>query len=339
MTIRYRMVPYSIPFRRPVVTARGVFLARRGYWIIATDEEGVAGYGEAAPMPEEMSREIVEIESRRRDNADAERIMRSSPTVRIGCELARMDLECRGAGRWLAEAFSTAPHVAVACNALLYETEPAKAAEEAAQAVAQGYETIKMKVGSATVQEDERRIAAVREAVGPVVRLRLDANRGWSAETAPQALRRLEPYRIEYIEEPTEGDLSRLRAESGIPIAADESVRGIDGARRLIRERAADLIVLKPMAIGMRAAYAIACEAVDAGIGVVVTSILDTPVGIAAALHLACALPGEQRAHGLATAANLESNPVQGLEMPARGMMRLPAAPGLGVKIVIRGET
>jgi o-succinylbenzoate synthase len=330
------MIPYAIPFRRPVGTSRGVFRVRRGYWILAMDAEGNLGYGEAAPMPEETKWAIADIESRRRSEPDVARIMRSSPIVRIGGELARMDLECRREGKRLAETFSPTPRPAVACNMLLLETEPGKAAEEAARAVAHGYETLKLKVGSTSYLKDEKRIAAVRKAVGPSVRLRLDANRRWHIETALLAMRRFERYGIEYIEEPTDGEIGSLRGGSGIPIAADESIRGLSDARRVIRSRAVDLIVIKPMAIGVRAAFAIAGEAAAEGIGVVVTSILETPVGIAAALHVACAIPGEDRAHGLATATNLAPNPVRGLAVPVRGMMRLPSSPGLGVEIDLR---
>ncbi len=329
------MIPYAIPFRRPVTTSRGVYRTRRGYWILAMDADGNQGYGEAAPMPEEMTRSIADIEFRRRIDSDVPRLMRSSPFVRIGGDLARLDLECRRDGRRLAETFTPEPLAAVACNMLLLETIPAKAAEEAVRAVAHGYETLKLKVGSSSYLKDEKRIAAVREAVGPAVRLRLDANRRWKLETALLAMRRFERYGIEYIEEPIDGEISYIRSGSGIPVAADESIRSIDDARRLIRAHSADLIVLKPMAIGVRAAFAIARQASDEGIGVVVTSILDTPVGIAAALHVACALPGNERAHGLATATNLAENPVRGLAVPVRGMMRLPASPGLGVEILM----
>lgn len=329
------MVPYAIPFRRPVATSRGTFRTRRGYWILAMDEEGNLGYGEAAPMPEAMTATIHEIEERRRGGVEVERLARSSPMVQVGAELARLDLECRRDGRRLAEVFSDAPRPAVACNLLLLETEPTKAAAEAVQAVAHGYETLKIKVGSSAYLKDEKRIAAVREAVGPSIRIRLDANRRWPLETALLAMRRYERYEIEYIEEPYDGDISFVRGASAIPVAADESIQSIPDARRMIRARGVDLIVLKPMALGIRASFAIACEAAREGIGVVVTSMLDTPVGIAAALHLACALPGEDRAHGLATATNLTSHPVRGLAVPIRGMMRLPAAAGLGVELTL----
>jgi L-Ala-D/L-Glu epimerase len=334
VTIAYRMIPYSIPFRRPIATSRGVYRTRRGYWIVAMDEEGNSGFGEAAPLPEEMARVMNELEERRRGGLEVERLMRSSPVVRIAVEVARLDLECRREGKRLVEAFTGTPQPAVACNMLLAETDPTKAAEEARQAVAHGYETLKLKVGSVSYTKDERRVAAVREAVGSGVRLRLDANRRWPLETALLAIRRFARYDIEYIEEPVDGDIAYIREGSPIPIAADESIVNISDARRLIHAHGADLLVLKPMAMGLRAAFAIAREARNEGIGVVVTSALDTPVGIAAALHLACALPDGGRAHGLATANLLGPNPVRGLAVPIRGMMRLPGSPGLGVEIL-----
>ena len=116
-------------------------------------------------------------------------------------------------------------------------------------------------------------------------------------------LKSVERYGIEYVEDPVAGDMRAIRSRAGIPVAAD--VRSLDDGWKVVRAQSvADILVLKPMAIGGLARRAQAClAAVEAGLGVVITSVYDTPVGVAGALHLAAGLPGPARAHGLATIA------------------------------------
>jgi L-alanine-DL-glutamate epimerase-like enolase superfamily enzyme len=134
------------------------------------------------------------------------------------------------------------------------------------------------------------------------------------------------------VEEPVKGDLRAIGRRVNIPVAADPAT--LEEGSRVLHERGADFLVLKPMALGgVRPTRALAVAAIEAGIGVVITSILDTAVGVAGALHLAASLPGPERAHGLATMGLLEEAPVEGLDPPRDGAMRLPGAPGLGVRL------
>ena len=127
------------------------------------------------------------------------------------------------------------------------------------------------------------------------------------------------------------------RRPAWIPVAADPN--SLDEGWRVLRGRGADVLVLKPMALGgLRATRELAVAAIDAGLGVVVTSVLDTAVGVAGALHLAASLPGPERAHGLATVALLEEAPLDGLDAPHGGEMRLPKGPGLGVILRKKGS-
>jgi L-alanine-DL-glutamate epimerase-like enolase superfamily enzyme len=190
-----------------------------------------------------------------------------------------------------------------------------------------------VKLAARGIEEDVRRVRALREAIGPGVLLRGDANRGWTWEAALRALPRLEPFGFDFIEEPVAERMSELRERTGIPLACDESAADLERARRIVRERAADLLVVKPMAIGGPAAAAqLAIEALAAGLRVIVTSILETPIGIAGALHVAAVLPGRE-IHGVATAHLLSSAPVEGWSEPERGDVPLPPGPGLGVRL------
>ncbi len=172
--------------------------------------------------------------------------------------------------------------------------------------------------------------AAVRDALGPHGRLRLDANAAWDVEQAVAVLRRLARYDLEYVEQPcaTVDELVALR-EAGFPapVAADESVRKSDDPLRVARLGAADVVVLKvaPMGVVERALRV----AEDCGLPVVVSSALDTSVGIRAGLALAGALPQLPYACGLATtglfAEDVADLAVEDGVMPVRSVAPDPA--------------
>jgi L-alanine-DL-glutamate epimerase-like enolase superfamily enzyme len=232
-----------------------------------------------------------------------------------------------------------APAQEVPANALVAAASPEDAARLAAEARDAGYETVKLKAGMAPDAATEaRRVAAVREAVGTGVKLRLDANGAWSEQQAVETLAALAEYDIEYVEQPiAPGDLEalkRVRVASRIPIAADEDVSDLASARRVIETGAADLLVFKPQALGNfhSTAYMVGRARAN-GVKVVVTTSIDAGIGTAAALHLAAAMDNGL-AHGLATLPLLEDDLIEvpGLGVE-RGRMRLPGGVGLGVEL------
>ena len=171
-----------------------------------------------------------------------------------------------------------------------------------------GCATAKVKVAERgqRLQDDVDRVAAVRDAMGPAARIRVDANGGWNVAEATDALRRLAAYGLEYAEQPCASveELASLRitlARNGIDVlvAADESIRRAEDPMRVVREEAADVIVVKVAPLGgVRAALDVAREC---GLPTVVSSALDTSVGIRAGLALAAALPELPFACGLGT--------------------------------------
>jgi o-succinylbenzoate synthase len=226
---------------------------------------------------------------------------------------------------------------AVTVNALLTAESAGAAAHEARLARNAGFQTVKLKVGVLSdLAAEQARVAAVREAIGPDVRLRLDANGAWNEQQAVETLRALEPCDIEYVEQPVPaGDIATLkRVQDAVatPIAADEDVTGLDAALAVLEARAARLLVLKPQAVGgLLTARRIIEAASAAGVRCVVTTSIDTGVGTAAALQLAATCPGN-RAHGLATLDLLEGDLIRGPGLPVeRGWMALPASAGLPV--------
>jgi O-succinylbenzoate synthase len=197
-------------------------------------------------------------------------------------------------------------------------TIPAVDPERAhAIAAASGCGTAKIKVcePGQTVADDLARVEAVRDALGAGGKLRVDANGGWTVEEATQALRQLSRFELEYAEQPCASveELATLRtglARRGIevPIAADESIRRAADPYRVAELEAADVAVLKVQPLGgVRACLEIA-ERI--GLPVVVSSALETSVGIRAGLALAGALPELPYACGLNTVALLADDVV-----------------------------
>ena len=181
-----------------------------------------------------------------------------------------------------------------------------------------GFAAVKVKVRSPA---DIDVVVAVRDAIGPGVPLRIDANGAWDVETAIDMITRLSRYDLELVEQPVASldDLARVRRAVNVPIAADECVRTVDDARRLRALGSADVIVLKQQPLGgVRAALAIAEVA---RVPALVSSMMETSVGIAAGLALAAALPDLPFACGLATASSLAGDVVVDPPRPVDGMM------------------
>jgi O-succinylbenzoate synthase len=225
----------------------------------------------------------------------------------------------RGALETAGNAFPPVIQASVEINTMIPRVAPDIAAR---MAVAAGCHTVKVKVGD---PEGEDRVRAVREAVGPAAHLRLDANGSWDLEQAIRSLEVLARYDIELVEDPvpTLADLARLRRRTSIPLAAEASIRTMEDVIEMRRLDAADVLVIKPQRIGGIVAALRAAEL--AAIPVVVSSALETSVGLAACLAVAAALPASPYAHGIGTATLLAEDvasdpllPVQGRLVPRR---------------------
>ncbi|HEX8007252.1 MAG TPA: o-succinylbenzoate synthase [Trebonia sp.] len=220
----------------------------------------------------------------------------------------------RESARWLASAVESATVPwpdPVRDRVPVNVTVPAVGPERAREIVAaSGCRTAKVKVAERgqAEGEDVERVAAVRDALGPDGRIRVDANGGWSVPVAARMLKRLDRYRIEYAEQPcaTLEELAELRRHIDIPVAADESIRKAEDPLRVRAAGAADIVMVKVQPLGgVRAALRVA-EA--CGLPVVVSSAVDTSVGLAAGVALAAALPDLPYACGLATMSLLEGD-------------------------------
>jgi o-succinylbenzoate synthase len=183
-------------------------------------------------------------------------------------------------------------------------TVPAVGAEQAYKIVAEsGCRTAKVKVAEPgqAAADDIDRVAAVRDAIGPDGRIRVDANGGWTVEQAQRQLSDLSRFGLEYAEQPcaTLAELAELRRRIDVLLAADESIRRAEDPLKVRAAGAADIVVLKAQPLGgVRSALEIAEQC---GLPVVVSSAVDTSVGLAAGVALAAALPELPYACGLAT--------------------------------------
>ncbi len=222
----------------------------------------------------------------------------------------------RSAREAACEGWPPARRTEVAVNALV-TGHPVK------PATLRSFGCVKVKVGRPELESDVALVSAVREAVGERVALRIDANGRWGLDEAERAIERLAGFDLELVEQPVSSldDLARLRRRVAVPLAADESVRSLEDARRLRALGAADAVVLKVQALGgVRRALAIA-EA--AGVPAIVSSMYETSVGIAAGLALAAALPELPYACGLATLDRIEGDVASAPLAPERGRLRM----------------
>jgi O-succinylbenzoate synthase len=209
--------------------------------------------------------------------------------------------------RWLASAIESATvpwPEPVRGSVPVNVTVPAVGPERAREIVAaSGCRTAKVKVAEKGQDEGEdiERVAAVRDTLGPDGRIRVDANGGWTVDRAARVLKRLNEYSLEYAEQPcaTLEELAELRRLADVPIAADESIRKATDPLRVRAAGAADIVMVKVQPLGgVRPALRVA-EA--CGLPVVVSSAVDSSVGLAAGVALAAALPELPYACGLAT--------------------------------------
>jgi o-succinylbenzoate synthase len=208
-------------------------------------------------------------------------------------------------------------------------TVPAVAPEQARAIVARsGCRTAKVKVAEPGQPEsaDVARVAAVRDAIGADGMVRVDANGGWDVATAERTLTALAEFGLEYAEQPcaTLAELAELRRRVAVPIAADESIRRAEDPLKVRAAAAADIVVLKAQPLGgVRAALRIAEQC---GLPAVVSSAVDTSVGLAAGVALAAALPALGYACGLATMSLLAGDVTADPLVPVAGELPLRAA-------------
>jgi o-succinylbenzoate synthase len=335
------VTPYALPFRKPYVTARGSLGRREMVLLRLRAEDGLSGLGEAVPLSLrggatlqrvarelELLGELAELD----EETLASGIVNLSAPARCAALTALIDL---GARRAAAEGQAVpGPGEPVPCNATLVAGEPAAVAEDALHWAAEGFSTFKLKLGRG---DDAGQVRAVREAVGPRARIRVDANASWDVRRAERTLRELEELDVELAEQPvaTLEESAEVAAATSIPLAGDESIESRGDAELAVALGACAFASVKLSKVGGPEAAAEIASVLPSYL----SSALDGPVGIAAAAQVARELRERARpgaldlAHGLATQ-RLFAATVAAAECELRdGMLHPPPGPGLGVEI------
>jgi L-Ala-D/L-Glu epimerase len=228
--------------------------------------------------------------------AAMDRAVWGNPFAKAAVEMALWDAWGKAEGRPVYELMGGACRdLAMPIRFSLAAGTPEGTAERAAQRVSEGIGTIKVKVGTELLA-DVARVRAVREAIGPDVRLTVDANGGWDAETAIRAVREMTALDLALVEQPTpRADLeamARVRRAVDVPVMADESVFTLAEAREALKREAVDVISVYPGKNGgIWRSREIAELAAEVGVACAIGSNLELDVGTAAMCHLSAATP------------------------------------------------
>ncbi|WP_214321989.1 mandelate racemase/muconate lactonizing enzyme family protein [Nonomuraea sediminis] len=342
-----------LPLREPFVISYGTFPDVPTVLVRVRTAEGAQGWGEATPdafvtgesyasttatvrdlAPVFIGHDARDLESAHRE-MDAR--VTGVPTAKAAFDIALHDLTARIAGLpvWALLGGRTKDHLAI--SRVVSMREPGQMAEDAAAHVAAGFRTVKIKVGSDPLL-DARRVAAVREAVGPETGIKVDVNQGWqSAGRAIAAIRACEPYRALYFEQPVaawdlEG-LADVRHATGATIMVDEGCHTARDLLRIAGLRAADMVNIKLMKCGgLLPGVKLNAIAEAAGIGAMVGTMVESSIASAAGLHLAIALANIRNAEmggPLLTAADIGDAG----SWYAVDRITVPDRPGLGITV------
>ncbi|ARS91531.1 mandelate racemase/muconate lactonizing enzyme family protein [Natrarchaeobaculum aegyptiacum] len=347
---------FSLPLERPLETASGSIEHRDGFLVrvfdenaaesnrgeVSADSERVIGYGEATPLAGfTESRADCEAALERASDAlppsgpeAALEEVDQQPAARHAVTLALADWHASTSATPLYRYLGRGPMVArIPVNATVGDADPATTAADARTAADRGFETCKVKVGARSIEADVERLRQVRDAVGPNVELRVDANGAWTYDEALRAIEAFADLDVALVEQPLppgalEGHAA-LRGH-GVGIALDEGLLEHD-LDDVCTAGAADAIVLKPMALGgIDVARRMAAWVSELGIEAIVTTTIDGVVARTGAVHLAAAIPNVAPS-GLATADRLAADLARDPVLLEKGAAVVPQTKGLGV--------
>lgn len=326
--------PFSLPLSSPLETAAATIESREGF-LVQVDVDGVAGLGEATPLPG-WTESLEDCETALRSVEDPETALDTgrldgTPAARHGVSLAVHDARARRSGRPLYRHLGGENRVdRVPVNATVGDRSPEETAAAAESAVEEGFRAVKVKVGARAPDVDVRRLEAVRERC-PDVELRADANGAWNRSTAERVLSRFSSLDVAFVEQPLSADdlggHADLRERVEVGVALDEGLVE-NGLPSVLEAGAADVVVCKPMALGgVDAVRDVAMRAREAGVEPVVTTTVDGAVARAGAVHLAASIP-DVRACGLATADRLAADLQEGVATIRSGSAAVPHGKG-----------
>ena len=311
---RIEVIPARLPLREPFVIAYARQEDIPTVFVRITTHGGLVGWGEATPDPnvtgetfastaavlrEDLAPVLIGHDARDRESAihklDAK--VEHVPAAKAALDIALHDLVARAYGLPLWALLGGRSKLHLQISRVVSMKEPSAMAVDALKHVADGFATVKLKVGDArNPMLDVARVFAVRDAVGPEILIKIDVNQGWATPgVAIPATRAVLGSRPEYVEQPIaqwdiEG-LAEVRRQTGATIMADEALHGVRDMQRIVALRAADLVNIKLMKTGgLLNALRVNAIAEAAGIGAQVGTMVESSIASAAGLHLAMSL-------------------------------------------------
>jgi o-succinylbenzoate synthase len=338
-----KIKPYRLPLRQPWVSAKDTLAVRQGWWIFIGTEEGLAGFGDCAPLPcmgtEDLPQAQRQLQSALDTLLHSEPIKALSmldnwqpfPATRCALETALIDLLARQSGVPLAKWLNRRACNSIKINAMIGSLD-AEVETRAWLAYQEGFKLLKIKLGVKPWAHELDRLQKLALQLPEHILFRLDANGSWNKPEAYQIIAELKNLPVESLEEPlARPDARTLREMQSFvpwPLALDESLVHwpLDV---LMRHPPVKRLVLKPMLLGgLLPSLKLAQRSVRAGMESVVTTTVDSAVGNWAALHLAAAIANEST-HGLNTGCWITGDIFASPE-PENGMLSLRHTPGLG---------
>lgn len=321
----FKYTPYLLKLKIPFSTAKKKFTERNGFIVELEDENGVIGKGDSAPFPEfgsesfekaefflSIFKDEIEIDENNFFNSihSELKILEALPTLRHAIEQAVLDIFSQRKNQSVFTLLGIDHSKLINVNGAIGLLSVLEASNKAKQLINIGFETLKVKCGRENFNEDFKTIAAIRETVGDKIKIRIDINGKWNLRQALKNIYELEPFNLEYIEQPVNSldDFSILINHSSIPLAADESIRSVSDAKHFISAMCVSTLILKPMLIGgLLPTVEIIKLAKKNEIDCVITSSFESVIGRENAV-VAASITKNNFAHGLATTEYFEND-------------------------------
>lgn len=343
----------NVPLKEPFIISLGVIKTANSIVLKIYTDHNIHGTGEGNPymfiVGETQKADFeyakmlaklmigknpLSIENRM---AEIDRILKFNPTIKSAFDMALYDILGKSSGLPLYKLWGGTNNREIITDMTVSIDQPEKMVKDALKFKEAGFPAIKVKLGE-TYKKDIERIAAIRDAIGYEIPLRIDANQGWDTNTAIKTLKALDKYDIEHCEAPiprwNSTDLPYVRANSPIAIMADESLFDHHDAFRLAKMQACDYFNIKlSKSGGLNNALKIVSIAEAAGIKSQVGCMSETRFGLTALMHLVIARKNIVH-FDLDSALMLANDPViGGIEYQEKGKVVLPEdKPGIGAE-------
>jgi muconate cycloisomerase len=352
-----RLVLADIPVRRPHHMSFTTLTAVNFVFVRIETRGGLVGWGEAACLggptwseesaesiaatleryvvPWLIGRDATRLEALRLEMA---RRVQGNPFARAAVEMALWDLNGRALGVPVHRLLGGRVRDRVPLSWSLAVGDADAELAEARALMARGHRIFKIKTAAHPVADDVARVRAIREAVGSAVKLRVDANQGWDRPSALRAIRAMEPFDLDFVEQPVPrwdlDGLAEIARSVSVPVMADEACGSPQDALAIVRRGGVSILALKlTKSAGLAPTMAIARIAEAAGLGCYVGCMIETSLGTAAYLHAALAAPPVTWGCELFGPLLLTGDVVREPVRYADGCILALDGPGLGVEV------